>query len=269
MAAHEAKEETMCREPGCGLVFRKMETLQLHMRKDHLHEDEPFRCTERVSAQIGGREICSDECGCTFPTIGKLNVHKNRNHREPKIFCDLCPLSDVCDLATGQMDSSSDDQKEDAPLLAFSSWAELQAHKKTVHPPTCDICGRVCDSARAMKAHKEIEHVTLAERQRFRCSYPGCDRGFTKEGNLKVHFNSVHANIRNFVCGEYDLSNNAKTSNWDGHGCGVSFKTKNALGVTQSKYFGDRLPVVTISLVLTAVRVTSDYCDCPFDLAAV
>lgn len=217
IAAHEAKEETKCREPGCGLVFRKMETLQRHVLKDHLNED-AFRCTHATTSAMNTDEsLAEEECGRIFPTNGQLKAHENREHGDPKHFCDICS-------------PATDKTREYQPyLVCFKTYAELQTHMKEAHPPTCSFCNQAFPSNRALTAHLEIEHSSLASRQKFKCDYPGCERGFTRQGNLKVHYQTVHVKARNFLCGHFDLSESTHVPGWDGHGCGIAFGTKAAL----------------------------------------
>jgi len=227
VAAHEAKEETKCKEPGCGQVFRKMETLQRHVLKDHLKEN-AFRCTHVSSNE----NLPDEECGQAFPTVGQLKAHENREHGGLKHFCT------ACSTPTG-----SDEDEEQIPV-GFQTYAELQAHMKEVHPPTCDLCQAAFPSNRALTAHMEIEHCTLASRQKFFCDYPGCERGFTRQGNLKVHYQTVHVKVKNFSCGQTDLGSSTNVPGWDGHGCGISFGTKASLeGHIRTQHLG--LPVLS------------------------
>lgn len=214
VAAHEAKEETKCKEPGCGLVFRKMETLQRHVLKDHMNEN-AFRCTQTLSTHESDG-ILDDVCGQTFSTLGQLKAHENREHADLQHFCQTCTA------ANEQGDGYAD-------AVGFRTYAELQAHIKEAHPPTCELCQQAFPSNRALTAHMEIEHSSLASRQKFKCDYPGCDRGFTRQGNLKVHYQTVHVKSKNFGCGQYDLRGSKHVLDWDGHGCGLAFGTKAAL----------------------------------------
>lgn len=214
VAAHEAKEETKCKEPGCGLVFRKMETLQRHVLKDHMNE-KAFRCTHAVGAEDERDEgVLGEECGQVFATAGQLKAHENREHSGLQHFCQSCTAS----RSNG-----------DGEAVGFRTYAELQAHNKEAHPPTCDLCQQAFPSSRALTAHMEIEHSSLASRQKFKCDYPGCDRGFTRQGNLKVHYQTVHVKTKAFGCGRTDLSGSKHVPGWDGHGCGQAFGTKAAL----------------------------------------
>lgn len=215
VAAHDAKEETKCKEPGCGHVFRKMETLQRHVLKDHMNE-KAFRCTHTLSTDEGGGEgMLGGVCGQTFSTIGKLKAHEHREHSGLQHFCQTC-----CAV-------NGEDEEQNA--VGFRTYAELQAHNKEVHPPTCDQCQQAFPSNRALTAHMEIEHSSLASRQKFKCNFPGCERGFTRQGNLKVHYQTVHVKQKSFGCGQFDLCESKHVPGWDGHGCGLAFGTKAAL----------------------------------------
>jgi general transcription factor IIIA len=57
----------------------------------------------------------------------------------------------------------------------------------------------------------------------------GCNRSFTKKGNLTVHIRTFHEGEKRFACGETDLSASNKVTGWDGYGCGKRYGTKLAL----------------------------------------
>jgi hypothetical protein len=126
-----------------------------------------------------------------------------------------------------------DDEKPSLPPetqpTTYATYNELLAHIREVHPPTCSTCGTVCASNNALKAHIDIHHGTLSERQVHPCTWPGCERSFTKKGNLSVHIQSVHVKVRNYVCGTFDLSKSVKVAGWDGEGCGAALTSKSTL----------------------------------------
>lgn len=209
VAAHEAKEELKCQEVGCGMTFRKLDTLQRHIKKEHTEED-AFRCEKLV----GDPEDVTEECGQRFSTIGKLKAHEKRQHEAKKYYCGLC--------------SSPNDYDHH---LAFPSYNDLRAHHRTVHPPICSICAKICDSNRALTAHIDIEHTSLSSRQKFQCGYPGCLRSFSRQGNLNVHVQSVHVKAKNFICGLFNLVGNEKCPGFEQErqGCGLACMTKATL----------------------------------------
>nr|POE77689.1 transcription factor iiia [Quercus suber] len=221
VAAHEEKEQTKCSEPGCGKIFRRQETLQRHILQDHLGE-KAFRCTHFC-------QETEEQCAQAFETIGHLKGHIKRVHTAPvtRHYCDICNSQRSWSSAQS---SSPDYDGSTTPARTgrsgFASYADLQVHIKLVHPPSCPDCGKLCESNRALKAHQDIEHSSLLDRQQHRCSWPGCDRGFTKAGNLKVHIQNVHAKRKTFLCGTFDLSQSKKVVGWSGAGCGIGFGTK-------------------------------------------
>lgn len=115
--------------------------------------------------------------------------------------------------------------------VAFSTYADLQAHIGIRHPPTCLECGRRCASQRELKIHIEVKHGSqgMDERRTHICPKPECGRGFTKKNNLTAHIQTVHGEKR-FVCGAVDPRNLKKVGDWDGAGaCGTSFTSKSNL----------------------------------------
>jgi general transcription factor IIIA len=68
------------------------------------------------------------------------------------------------------------------------------------------------------------------------CDVDDCGRTFTKKGNLVVHTRTVHENVKQFVCGDADLSgskkliyDNGEAVEWDQVGCGRAFTAKATL----------------------------------------
>jgi general transcription factor IIIA len=115
--------------------------------------------------------------------------------------------------------------------VTFPTYTILQEHIRTVHPPKCPNCPIVCSTSRELRRHLEVAHgdVSLEERKVFPCTIGGCDRSFTKKGNLTVHIRTVHRGEKRFGCGETDLSASKKVEGWDGIGCGKRYGSKLAL----------------------------------------
>ncbi|KAK5171852.1 uncharacterized protein LTR77_003488 [Saxophila tyrrhenica] len=225
LAIHVKNEAIRCDD--CGQVFRSIDVLQRHIKKDHLNEL-AFVCTRIVVHTTDEGDELADECGKAFASITKLKVHERREHGGNIYFCDDCrEPGPAADDGVGTPMTDSD-------RLGFRTHAELQAHIKEVHPPTCTICSKPCRSNRDLTAHMEIAHGnTLDQRkQAFPCTHPGCDRSFTKRGNLAVHVQSVHSKQKPFVCGQADLSDqisSEKIPGWNGVGCGMGFTSKASL----------------------------------------
>ncbi|KAJ5084846.1 hypothetical protein NUU61_009425 [Penicillium alfredii] len=215
LAAHDGRDKYRCTEyPPCDETFRKHSTLQKHITTVHLQE-KPFACPH-VDPTTG------QKCPMAFDTAGHLRAHESRVHTERRFSCAEC--------AQHLQDQPSDTNlTEDAVI--FSSYALLQSHIRTVHPPKCLHCPIICSTSRELRRHLEVAHgdVSLEERKTFTCTAAGCDRRFTKKGNLTVHIRTVHEGEKRFACGETDLSTSKKVAGWDGIGCGKRYGSKLAL----------------------------------------
>jgi uncharacterized C2H2 Zn-finger protein len=264
IAQHEDREETTCSWAGCGQVFRKQETLQRHIKKDHLNEL-PYLCTYET--------VDDGSCGQSFKTPGLLKTHVAQDHRARTYICEICSAAGCRDPGREEVaiandldeaflpqrtgEESSDVQQSgvesapgtseeprnepgNPPAVTFATFADLQLHNRIVHPPTCVDCGKQCKSNKDLKAHIEIYHaptvVTTAGSQNkdLLCPIVGCSRavpghGFTRKGNMDVHVKTVHAGEKAFVCGNHDLSTNPKVVGWNGIGCHLALGTKQAL----------------------------------------
>ncbi|GIJ84400.1 strongly-conserved Zn-finger binding protein [Aspergillus pseudoviridinutans] len=206
LAAHDGRDKYRCTEyPPCNETFRKHSTLQKHIMTAHLKQ-KPFQCPH-VDPSTG------QKCSMAFDTAGHLRAHESRIHTEKRFSCTECSQ-----------------HAEDASAI-FPTYALLQAHIRSVHPPQCPNCALTCATSRELRRHLEVAHgdVSLEERKTFACTVPGCDRSFTKKGNLTVHIRTVHQGEKRFVCGETDLSSSKKVPGWNNDGCGKRYGSKLAL----------------------------------------
>lgn len=186
--------------PPCAASFRKKSSLERHIRKDHLGLP-PYLCSEPY-------------CGMAYDSAGALRNHKNRDHGEPKYFCDVCNQD-----GTGRP-------------VGFAIKSQLQNHMRKEHLK-CVFCDFTSSSKHDLAKHVEMQHTIEADAQeppkvkeRFHCDWEGCRRVFTKKSNLNVHVRSAHLG-RRFICGEVDLSQTEGLKGWDkADGCGQPFASK-------------------------------------------
>lgn len=216
LAAHDGREKYRCTEyPPCNETFRKHSTLYKHIMTVHLHQ-KPFPCphVDPVTGQ---------KCPQAFDTAGHLRAHEARLHAEKRFTCTECS-------GAGE-GSAGDESKLASGGVSFPTYAQLQAHIKSAHPPKCPQCPIVCSTSRELRRHLEVAHgdVSLEDRKIFPCTVPGCGRSFTKKGNLTVHVRTVHEGEKRFVCGETDLSSSKKVEGWNGEGCGKRYSSKLSL----------------------------------------
>jgi len=214
--AHEGREQFRCNGyPPCNKTFRKHATLQRHIDVDHF-QLKAFTCSH--SDPDTGLQ-----CQEGFDTAVQLRAHEARLHGETRYWCSLCPQ---------QLDAGDDDQSPSNGLVGFTSYLDLQAHTKLVHPPTCQHCSVVCSSTRELEKHIDIYHtgVPLDARRTYLCTIPNCGKGFTKQGNLNIHIRTVHAQDKSFICGTEDVSSAPDLASWSGaNACGRGFGVKATL----------------------------------------
>lgn len=262
LANHEKIEELRCSE--CTQTFRKMETLQRHIKKDHLGEM-PYMCDYIPHNE---NPLNADPCGESFKSSRDLRRHQQISHGASggkKYFCDLCLPSSTEEVVV------SSKSHHDRP--SFPTYADLQTHLKLEHPPTCSECGKVCVSSRALTAHFDIEHgTTLDDRKaRFPCPDSSCDRTFTRQGNLNVHFRSAHAKSKRFICGqlegleEAEAGPEGKLPGWtDDMGCGATFTAKASLeGHIRTQHLD--LPLLRKQTIRKTKRAARNKTSVPID----
>ncbi|RYP60650.1 hypothetical protein DL771_010431 [Monosporascus sp. 5C6A] len=208
-AVHEGQERFRCRDfPPCNQSFRKHQTLQRHIRSEHL-QVAAYPCTHS-DPETGAA------CGAGFDSAAALKRHEEREHGELRFWCDEC---------TRQKDEHGNPKRTGFP----TAWL-LQSHIKQVHA-NCMFCGLSCNGRADLDKHIEEHHSNqgLEQRKNVPCTWPGCNKTFTKKSNLNTHIRVAHEGVR-FVCGAVDLSGTDDLVSWpQSEGCGEGFSTKAAL----------------------------------------
>lgn len=195
-AVHEGEDRFRCQD--CGQSFRKKETLNKHVRKEHKGL-KPHQCTE-------------SGCEDAFESKGALKRHLQKVHGEIKFWCGECPLK------------TNPDGTEHR--VGFTTEPLLQAHMKSEHQ-NCLFCEFKSSSQADMLAHVDMYHSgkTVEDRKTVHCPYDNCTKAFTKKSNLNVHIRTAHEGFR-FICGEVELSGPGLEAWSNDHGCGDKFSTK-------------------------------------------
>ncbi|KAF2192769.1 hypothetical protein K469DRAFT_481390, partial [Zopfia rhizophila CBS 207.26] len=217
--AHEVKETKRCKDyPPCNKTFRKHSTLEAHIRTEHLNA-KAFPCTH-IDEKTGQR------CTNGYDSANNLRRHIGHAHGGDRYICATCSYPETVDTDEGLSSPPIDP-------VTFPTYTDLRVHVMERHPPICRACGLKCASQATLKAHIEIAHEPPpGGLRKYPCPYPDCDRVFTRNGNLKVHIKSVHKNLRNFICGLFDVleSNKPDVKAWNGEGaCGFAASTKSTL----------------------------------------
>ena len=155
-------------------------------------------------------------CGAGFDTAATLKRHEEREHGELRFWCDEC---------VRHLDEHGNPKRTGFP----TAWL-LQNHIKQVHA-NCMFCGLSCNGREELEEHIEEQHSkqSLEGRKNIACTWPGCNKLFTKKSNLYAHVRQVHEGVR-FVCGTIDLSGTEDLASWpQSDGCGEGFATKASL----------------------------------------
>jgi general transcription factor IIIA len=206
--AHKGHERFRCTAyPPCNQTFRKHQTLQRHIRSDHL-ELAPYSCTYIDP-------ITSEPCNAGFDGAVGLRKHEERVHGAAQFFCPQCTIP-------GAFSPNGT-----AIHLGFATDTQLQSHVRKEHA-NCPFCDLKCSSQRELQNHIDGQHSgkSLEERKKISCTYVGCNKKFTKPGNLKIHIRTAHMGER-YICGTFDLSSHPDVEDFDpADSCGKDFVSK-------------------------------------------
>ncbi|KAJ4286132.1 hypothetical protein N0V90_013481 [Kalmusia sp. IMI 367209] len=211
--------------PPCKEPFRKQKTLDAHIKTVHL-ETKAYPCTH-VNPDTG------EQCMHGYQTENGLRRHVAKVHgdkEERRYFCIACPMPGTKYETTQNVDGDTFQVPKEP--LSFSTAAELQAHDREAHPPTCSVCGQVFKRQDTLNSHFQALHRDPADQQLFQCPYQECGKSFNRKSNLHVHITHVHENQKHFVCSldAMQKSKHPDLSSWNGeNACDKQFKTKSAL----------------------------------------
>lgn len=198
---HEGEERYRCREyPPCEQSFRKHQTLQRHVLREHMGK-KPFPCL-----QVG--------CDASYDTANALTAHKERDHGELRFWCDEC-----CEAAPKGPSGEPEEP------VGFTTQFLLDQHIRHEHV-NCIFCDVRFTGQYELDQHMEIYHsgLTLEDRKTVVCTHPGCGKKFTKRSNMTAHHRTAHEGMR-FVCGKVDTSgaDGLERWGWAEGGCGEGF----------------------------------------------
>ncbi|TFA97712.1 Transcription factor IIIA [Trichoderma ghanense] len=193
---HEGADRFRCQD--CGQSFRKKETLNKHVRKEH--------------QGLPAHQCPEPTCSSAFDSKGALNRHREREHGPLKYWCMEC----------------APQMREDGTTyrVGFTTDTQLQSHMRQEHQ-NCMFCDYKSSSLWELETHIEIHHSgkTVEDRKTVACPHAGCDKRFTKKSNLNVHIRTAHEGFR-FVCGEVEFTGPGLEKWSNDQGCGDKFSTK-------------------------------------------
>ena len=225
-ATHVAPNKYRCTDyPPCNQVFRKRDTLQKHIATDHKGQQSPklFECS-KVSARTGL------PCTSAFDTASKLAAHDRTCHDPTRYSCDVC----VALNTTAGFDEQAEEGDHSSAVKAhFTTYTELQEHIATEHPPQCHLCYAVMSTQRELSRHLEVDHGVLGSHEKtasqVKCPHEGCEKVFTRVGNLNVHIRTFHEKRRDFICGQASITIVNAPPGTAVEGCGRAFAQKATL----------------------------------------
>lgn len=178
--------------------------------------------------------MTNQPCNAGFDGASGLKRHEEIAHGVARFFCANCVIPFAFN-------------PDGSPLHpGFSTNQQLQSHIRKEHTNTvCIFCDKHCSNERQLQIHIESQHsgIQLEDRKNIECTYPDCDKTFTKRSNLTIHIRTVHMGER-FVCGEFDTSTSSGLEGFEPEsGCGMDFTSKQYLeNHIRVAHLGQQLP---------------------------
>lgn len=180
--------------PVCDKYFTEARKVKTHVERIHLKKKNfacdlceytaykkydvflHFQNVHKPKDQIENKSTCP-ECGMSFLTNSKLNMHIQRKHQKNKRFgCDICGIF-------------------------MTTLNEMRIHVKTHlskdlrESYKCEFCEAVFYSKGSLKNHKDVKHGM--SKHDFICF---CGKVFKLKSVYQRHFNVVHMGEKRFKC---------------------------------------------------------------------
>ncbi|EJT75025.1 hypothetical protein GGTG_08863 [Gaeumannomyces tritici R3-111a-1] len=129
-----------------------------------------------------------------------MNSPRLSDRRGSTTSASLGPASFVSDMSPASYHHSPDATTlfscDVCHRAGIKSFGELNKHRKNhSRPICCPECGKGCPTRKDLARHRDVNHKSKDERVRYRCSHPGCSKGFTREDNCKRHMKKKHGGI--------------------------------------------------------------------------
>ena len=193
---------SLCPIEGCARIFKnKRRALSEHLINGH--SESTFVCTE-------------EGCDRRFPTEKRMKCHVFRIHAGggKLVNCDW----PGCDYRGTQFNMKGHrlrhkSNRNDPVFCKFPGCGQsfkydslMQEHKHDVHFPDAEL---FCDRPDCQFKTFKVRELTLhkkTHREKFVCDWPGCDKQYNDKFHLKQHINSVHKNVKPYVCTESGCS---------------------------------------------------------------
>lgn len=190
--AKPVKKDHFC--PVCDKFFTEARKVKTHVERIHMKKKN-FRCDlcdytaykkydillhsnniHKSKEKLENKSTCPD-CGLSFLSNSKLNMHIQRKHQKFKRFgCDVCSLR-------------------------TTTLNEMRIHVKTHMSKelreifSCSFCNAVFYSKGSLKNHKDVKHDV--NKREYICF---CGKIFRLKSVYQRHFNVVHMGEKNYKC---------------------------------------------------------------------
>ncbi|KAF8475995.1 hypothetical protein BDZ91DRAFT_710714 [Kalaharituber pfeilii] len=210
----------------CSMSFETKGKLESHVNREHKGVAKYF-CEECMATEDGngeGKEVLEAHIdGITAGTIllwpgdedGKDEVGNGDGDGEQveEVLATTSAGVTIVGLdACTPITASSTTTAHPAPALTattggtlssrrgFKTYALLQAHIRSAHPPICKTCGKRCKSNRDLRLHVSENHSAPLEERRRRFVCETCGQGFARRWGMVSHQRTVHNGERPFAC---------------------------------------------------------------------
>ncbi len=189
----------------CGLEFKRLGTLEMHLKRNHLAWDLRETPVELINIRnhVESKLIRAFQCKiCSLKLAGLKTLQDHlKIHQKTKFQCKICQLEFSLEktLESHLLKHQEPNYFCEVCQIPYRFERDLELHRR-IHskdgkPETCPFCDKKFSAACDLKKHVRCH----TKEKVFVCTFDGCGKEFSHLTSFSKH-KIMHSGVKQFVC---------------------------------------------------------------------